>query len=192
METQRTVYVQYIRPALEYASPSWGPWQSNTAMKELQRVQNEALRAVAGLTATCPVDFLHLETGIEPLETIFEKNYMLMRERYLSMAPNDPRTELLEKEAPVKLKTRHGLRHATDKYPEKAQFARAETKACPSPWRITKLRFDKFPLDKKKEEYTKEELTERTEEKIRMLDAKAILYTDGSTSDKQGNGGAGM
>ena len=35
-------------------------------------------------------------------------------------------------------------------------------------------------------------MKERTEEKIRMLEAEAILYTDASTSGKQENGGAGL
>ena len=53
--------------------------------KKLQVVQNHALRSIVGLAATCPVDFLHLETGIEPLEDRFSKNNMLMRECHLRL-----------------------------------------------------------------------------------------------------------
>ena len=70
----KTIYVQYIRPALEYASPSWTPCIPETNMKNLQRVQNDALRSVAGLTATYPVDLLHLETNLEPLKDRLKKN----------------------------------------------------------------------------------------------------------------------
>lgn len=191
-ETQKTIYVQYIRPSIEYASPSWGPWSSETALGKLQAVQNEALRAIAGLTASCPVDFLHLETGIEPIRDRFAKNNKLMRERHLRMPQDDPRRQLMEKKATVKLKTRQGLRHATESYPAEANFDRATTRSMYPPWRTTRLVFDKVPLEKKKEEYTEEELKRRTEEKIEGLWAEVVMYTDGSTSGTQERGGAGL
>ena len=192
LETQKTIYVQYIRPTIEYVSPGWGPWCADSNLGKLQTVQNEALRAIAGLTASCPVDFLHLETGIEPIRDRFEKNNKLMRERHLRMPQDDPRRQLMEKKATVKLKTRQGLRHATESYPEEANFDRATTKSMYPPWRITRLVFDKVPLEKKKEEYTDEELRRMTEEKIEGLWAETVMYTDGSTSGKQENGGAGL
>ena len=192
LETQRTIYVQYIRPALEYASPSWVPWISKTDVKKLQTVQNEALRSIADLALTCPVDFLHLETGIDPLQDRFRKNNEMARERHLRMAENDARRQQMEKKATVKLKTRQGLRHATRDYPAEANFERATTRSCLPPWRGTKLKFDRVPLEKKKEEYSEEELRRRTEEKIEGLEVEAILYTDGSTSGTQENGGAGL
>ena len=67
LEQQRSLYLTYIRAGLEYASPSWSSWVSDTSLDTLQRVQNAALRSVGSLYKTCPVDFLHLETGIEPL-----------------------------------------------------------------------------------------------------------------------------
>ena len=192
LEAQRMIYVQFIRPSLEYGSPAWGPWSSVSSIQKLQRVQNEALRSIAGLTATCPVDFLHLETGIEPLQDRFAKNNRLMRERYMRMPDDDSRKVLMEKQARVRLKTRKGLRHATDEYPGEANFARAVSRPCLPPWRRTKITFDKVPLDKKKSEYSTEELRTRTEEKIKELEAEAVIYTDGSTSGRQENGGAGM
>ena len=192
LETQRTIYVQYNRPSLEYASPSWTPWIATKWTRKLQTVQNEALRAIAGLAATCPTEFLHLETGIDPLIDRFGKNNQLMRERYLRMPENDARRELMEKKATVKLKTRQGLRHATKDYPVKANFERATTRSFLPPWRGTKLKFDKVSLEKKKEEYSEDELRRRTEEKIEELEVEAILYTDGSTSGTQERGGAGL
>ena len=56
LECQRKIYLQYIRSCLEYASSSWNTWISNR--KRLESVQDEGLRATAGLTKTCPVDFL--------------------------------------------------------------------------------------------------------------------------------------
>ena len=135
------IYVQYIRSAMEYSSPSWTPWISDTAVKKLQVVQNEALRAIAGLAATCPVEFLHLETGIEPMQDRFRKNNMLMRERYLRLPEEDSRRVLMEKEAPVSLKSRKGLRHATKDYPQQANFARDTSRPFLPSWRSTTIKF---------------------------------------------------
>ena len=44
-------------------------------------------------------------------------------------------------------------------------------------------------LDRKKEEFTIEELALRAEEKIAEINADVELYTDGSTSGKQKRGG---
>ena len=191
VESQRRVYVQYIRPAIDYASPSWTPWIADTAKKKLQVVQNQALRSIAGLAATCPVDFLHLETGIEPLEDRFRKNNMLMRERYLRLPEEDSRRVLMEKEARVSLKTRRGLRYATRDYEHQANFARSTSRPFLPSWRSTSIRFERVQLEKKKCEYEEWELKELGDEKIGQLEAEAIVYTDGSTNDEQEYGGAG-
>ena len=74
LETQRKLYLQYVRSCLEYGSSSWSPWIPNTKKKKLETVQNEALRSAAGLAKTCPVDFLRLETNVEPLADRYKKN----------------------------------------------------------------------------------------------------------------------
>ena len=81
---------------MEYASPSWSPWISDTNMKLAQRVQNDALRSVVGSAALCPVDFLHLEANIEPIRDRFLKNDLVLAERYKRL-PVEPwrKTELL-------------------------------------------------------------------------------------------------
>ena len=82
LETQRMLYLQYVRSGLEYASSSWSPWISNCSMNRIQRVQNSALRSIAGLSKTCPQDFLHLETGIEPIQDRFQKNDIITWDNY--------------------------------------------------------------------------------------------------------------
>ncbi len=61
LENQRKIYLTYVRSCLEYASSSWWAWISPTNKIKLERVQNAALRAIAGLHRTCPIDFLRLE-----------------------------------------------------------------------------------------------------------------------------------
>ena len=190
LETQRTIYVQYIRPALEYASPSWTPWISETNMKNLQRVQNDALRSVAGLTATCPVDFLHLETNVEPLKDRFRKNNLLLREKYKRLPIKDPRRKMLDKESKIRLKTRQGWRHQVKE--NELPYDVEELKPPLAPWRLTKLRFDEVKLEKSKDQYTKEELKKVTDDKVAEIEAEAVIFTDGSTSGRQERGGAGV
>ena len=98
---------------------------------------------------------------------------------------------LSEKKAPVKLKYRKGLRHATQGYQRLANFARGMSRSFLPSWRTTTIKFDRVRLEKKKNEYSEAELRARTEEKIAELDAEAIIYTDGSTSGYQEYGGAG-
>ena len=74
LETQRALYLTYIRLVLEYSSPGWTPWLSETQLTTLQRIQNSALRSVANLYQSCPEDFLHLETGVPPLRDRFQQN----------------------------------------------------------------------------------------------------------------------
>jgi ribonuclease HI len=192
LEMQRTIYLQYTRPALEYDSPSWSPWISDAARKSLQRVQNDALRAVVGLTARTPIDFVHLEASVEPLKDRFEKNNLLLREKYKRLGTNDARRRLLEKKASVRLKTRKGLRHAINESPDTLQYKVEELKPPLPPWRSTGFLFDAVELAKKKDQYTTEELRMLTEEKVGKLDSEVIIYTDGSTDGNQNRGGAGV
>ena len=86
---------------------------SDTHMKRLQRVQNEAMRVMAGLAQTCPIDFLHLETGLEPLQLRFVKNDEITWDRYERLPPNDPRNQLIKKQVDNRLSSRHGFRAKT-------------------------------------------------------------------------------
>ena len=191
LETQRKIYLQYNRTGLEYCAPSWSPWISKTKEDSLQRVQNDALRAIAGLTATCPIDFLHLETNIEPLKLRLEKNSILLRERYRRLNARDPRREMLEENATVRLKTRLGWRQMVQNQQE-MNYKVEELKPPLPPWRETGLTFEEIKLEKKKGEYSAEELRRLTEARIKDLDTEVVIYTDGSTDGNQNRGGAGV
>ena len=177
---------------LEYASPSWSPWISETQEKRLQVIQNDALRSVAGLAKTCPVDFLHLETGIEPIRDRFLKNDKLLWERYSRCEEEDPRRQTLDIDVPPRLKTRHGWRHKTRPKMQELEINRKITAKLSPPWEESGMLFDSFKLEKKKEEYTTEELRERATRKVESMAADVIIYTDGSTDHNQENGGSGV
>ena len=80
-------------------------------MEKLERVQNEALRAIGGLAKTCPVDLLRLETNLEPLKTRMEKTDEIMWDKYKRLPESDARRKLVDDDVPPRLKSRHGWRH---------------------------------------------------------------------------------
>ena len=135
LETQKRLYTQYVRSGLEYASPSWSPWISDTEKQRLQRTQNNSLRAAAGLSKTCPVDFLHLEVGVEPIVNRMEKNNQLIWERYSRLREDDPRKIMIsEKMPPPRLKTRQGFRSKTEPLMQDLQMVREDQAKPVPPW----------------------------------------------------------
>jgi ribonuclease HI len=193
LETQRALYSTYIRSALEYASPSWWPCISETNKTKLQRVQNDCLRSMARLAKTCPTDFLHTETGIEPLRDRMRKNGEIMWERYARLRANDPRRQLKEKEVKQRLQSRYGWRCTTKPQMESTE---ALPRDIPSvkihPWSNINATITSVQLETNKADYKKEELKQETIRKIKEVNADILIFTDGSTSEKQENGGAGV
>ena len=194
LETQRTLYIQYIRAVMEYASSSWTPWISNSNLLILQRLQNQALRSIAGLHKDCPVDFLHLETGIEPLRNRYEKIDDILWDKYQRLPECDQRKQLVTAKAPTRLKTRLGWRKlATERMQQWNTIKRDVTTGHLPPWRqLTNLTIDKVHLKKPKEHCTEEELFNTSMQKIGTIQADVRIFTDGSTSGDQQNGGAGV
>ena len=193
LETQKQLYIQYNRSGLEYASSSWSSWVSKTATNRLQRVQNEALRTAAGLAKTCPMDFLHAETGVEPIKDRLEKNDMITYEKYLRLDDDDPRKVMTERPVTKRLTTRLGWRSKTEPLMKEFEhIKRAGKPVLTPPWRKTKVEFQRVELEKRKSEYTEVELREMSTAKINELQVKYKIYTDGSTNGKQEKGGAGV
>ena len=175
-----------MRSCLEYASSSWWPWISATAKTRLERVQNAGLRAVAGLAQGCPLDFLRLETNVEPLSNRMDKNDDIVLDKYLRLPEDDPRRQLAEKQAPVRLKTRLGWRHNA-KSTEICREIKGNEGICP--WTVTNnICTEKVKLEKKKAEYTEEQLRAIATAKIESVVVNYRIFTDGSTDGNQGQG----
>ena len=62
-----SLYTQYVRPHLEFASPAWAPW-TTTDKQVLEKVQEQALRLTHGLKSTTYEERCK-EAGLETLET---------------------------------------------------------------------------------------------------------------------------
>ena len=192
LEVQRTLYLQWVRSALEYAGSSWTSWISDTKMKKLERVQKEALRAMAGLTKTCQEDFLNLETGVEPLAVRFKKIDEITYDKYARLPTEDSRSQLINKSIPPRLKTRAGWRHETVERVNK-DIKRDITTPPTAPWRnMAQLNVQYVSLDGRKRDIAPEQLKQATHNTIETIEANLVIYTDGSTSGTQENGGAGI
>ena len=157
-----------------------------------QVIQNAALRSIAGLFKTCPEDFLHLETGIKPLKYRYEDNDDITWDRYARLPESDQRRQLQLHEGPIRLKTRLGWRKKTSDRMSKINIHREVSTPHLPPWKKLNLTTDKVPLDKPKDEYSAEELLRISTEKIESFNRELTIFTDGSTNDKQENGGAGV
>ena len=193
VETQRTIYLQYIRSAMEYAAPSWSSWLAETNVKRLQVVQNQAMRAIGKLAKTCPVDFLHLETRLEPLDVRFRKLDDITWDRYDRLPADDSRKQLLCHHAPPRLTTRHGWRTRTAARMADWEIKRETTTPPLAPWlKLENVTIARADVVKKKEEYSETELFDLAMEKINNIECAVHIYTDGSTNTGQERGGAGV
>jgi len=64
--TYMNLYMQYVRPHLEYAAPAWSPWTREDT-ENIERVQERAVRQVSGLKGTSYQEKLQ-ELGMQTLE----------------------------------------------------------------------------------------------------------------------------
>jgi hypothetical protein len=85
-ETNKTVYKQYIRSVLDYASPSWAPSISDANLNSLQVVQNKALKISIGCTRTSPTEHVHHETKVLKMSDHLD----MKGAQFLAAAASDP------------------------------------------------------------------------------------------------------
>ena len=188
----KTLYLQWVRSGLEYAASSWSSWISDTKMLQLERIQREALRSMAGLTKTCPEEFLNLETGVEPLAMRFLKIDEITHDKYSRLPPDDSRYQLINTNVPPRLKTREGFRWKTEGRTNKNIKRDTTTPPIP-PWRhMPNLSVRYVKLEGKKKDIPPEQLKRATIKEIESIKADLTIFTDGSTSGQQENGGAGF
>ena len=63
---KKKLYVQYVRPHVEFASPAWSPW-SETDKLVIENVQKRAVNVISGLTGTTYEEKCR-ELGLDTLE----------------------------------------------------------------------------------------------------------------------------
>jgi hypothetical protein len=62
----RVLYLQVVRPTLEYGSQVWFPTLNQGERELMQRVQNRALRRILGAVNGTRIETLHSEAGVMP------------------------------------------------------------------------------------------------------------------------------
>ena len=154
-------------------------------------VQNDSMRIMTRMAKTTPIDFLRLESGLEPLEARMEKNSMVLWEKYVRFESNDQRHQLAVKKIDQRLLTRHGWRKQTETLGQRP-LNRNTPSTNTDPMLSLAASIQRVKLTKKKEEYPIQELARLAEMKIAEIDAEVEIFTDGSTSGQQMNGGAGV
>ena len=95
------VYNTHIRSILDYAAPAWQPWLSETNKRELEVLQNKALRLVTGQYRSTPLEALRTEAGVPSYSTQSKRLILTAKEKALR-APADH---------PSRLATEGSVRH---------------------------------------------------------------------------------
>ena len=109
LHSLRTIYLTYVRPVLEYASPVLTLANPST-LKKLDLVQNAAARYILGGLISTPIKVLERATAVEPLGLRRDAQCALARERFLripeasplrAMSENPGRNQRLQKLSPL-------------------------------------------------------------------------------------------
>ena len=138
-----------------------------------------------------PVDFLRLETGTEPLKERMEKNNAILHDKYRRHPDNDSRKMMIDVVRPPTLKSRHGFRHRAEKQSVICHEPEGHNQI--DPWIcFGNVTTEKVALNKKKCEYSEEQLKALATTKIVTYNVDYRIFTDGSTSGQQCNGDAGI
>ncbi|KAK3758827.1 hypothetical protein RRG08_036267 [Elysia crispata] len=95
LSSLKTLYVTFVRSALEYANPILN-LVSKTSLGKLDRIQNAAMRLLTGRLRSTPIAALEVATGCEPLETRREVQTLMTRERFLRRGESNPLKDLAE------------------------------------------------------------------------------------------------
>jgi len=138
---------------------------------------------------------MNLEAGIEPINTRLHKIDRIQWDRYQRLNSTDKRKKLVTDKMNVRLKTRKGwncqMRKQNEEYD---RYKKDGYKHIVKPWvnYTRNIQFEKVKLIKSKKEHTKEELKHITEELLKEVRVDYKIFTDGSTSEVQKNGGAGI
>ena len=119
-----------------------------------------------------------------------QKNDEIMLDKYQRLPEEDPRRIMQEKEVKPRLKTRQGWRHLTQGREVCRSEIRAEQQPCP--WtQFQNIIVDKVKLEKRKADYSSEQLKAISMAKINSFVVNYKIFTDGSTDGEQKNGVAG-
>ena len=86
----RLLYVQYIRPVMEYMAPVWLPFVSEPCLHRLQKIQNQAVRVATGCLVSTPSPHLNVELNVPPIRLRLLQLCLAFYHRVYGLPPSHP------------------------------------------------------------------------------------------------------
>ena len=191
------VYTTTVRPAMEYASTTWGT-AAKTNKSRLDKIQNMALRVILGAMKNTPVRDMEKTANVEPLERRRSLKILIQGEK-LRRLPSHPLHTNLAQPTKNRLK-RQSLNH------QYKELSRTHQDIVDMP--VELLTDPAWQLDRKTDIQmflsvpgitSKEQLPGELRNLTLALIADRFphtawthVYTDGSTEEGMKNGGSGV
>ncbi len=123
------LYKQYVRPHLEFASPSWSPWLTGD-IERLEKVQEKAVKMVAGLKSKIYSERCK-ELGLETLEERRKKQDLALVHKLVREGQEAPML------VPIpEVENRVRTRRAAAAHGLAAQYARTDVRKFSFPVRV--------------------------------------------------------
>jgi hypothetical protein len=123
------LYKQYVRPHLEFASPSWSPWLTGD-IERLEKVQEKAVKMVAGLKSKIYSERC-IELGLETLEERRKKQDLALVHKLVREGQEAPML------VPIpEVENRVRTRRAAAAHGLAAQYARTDVRKFSFPVRV--------------------------------------------------------
>ena len=192
-ETPCKIFLATQRSVLDYAAPAWQSWLAKTQLERLDRAQNQALRRITGQTASCSLEALRLESGVQSYTTTSKRLVAASGEKAYRLPPQHPRRIALEGNTSHRL-CRDSWREKSKRLEEQLptdlqkrlplQQIKEPTSNCyDGRWSVSTTLAGKNRSDNAKEEAISI---------ISNSGADLVIYTDGSAAEGTRNGGAGL
>ena len=139
----KKLYIQYVRPHVEFASPAWSPW-NEADVKLIEQVQIRAVKMVSGLKGATYLDKCR-ELGIETMEERRKNQDLVQAYKILTGKDKVNPTNLLDKVQP-----RPGAETRGNADPNnlKAKKSRLDLRKYSYPVRLPDM-WNKLPADTK-------------------------------------------
>ena len=95
-DSLRMMYNSFARNKMDYASPAWQPWLSDSNMLKLESVQNRALRLITGQFKSTPVEALRAEAEVPSYKTHSDRQCLKSMEKAKRLPADHPRKIALD------------------------------------------------------------------------------------------------
>ena len=188
------IYQTFVKNRLDYAAAAWQPWLSDPSIRELDTVQNRALRLITGQMRSSPLDALRYEAGVSSYQTMVDRMCLQSVEKALRLPEDHPRFETWQQAIPSK-NQRKGWKAKGDellsKLPVEATDRLPIQMYVCAPWGnpcdiqiyadVPGIKGRDDPIELKKS---------ITMARLDSFNADFIIYTDGSATAGCSNGGA--